>query len=71
MRPIVPPPPSSRCRCGGELRLKRIESAYETLRDERARDYLGKQTEIFVCTRCSLEHKYIIDAHPYAAMATH
>jgi len=62
MRPIVPPPPSSRCQCGGELRLKRIEPAYEIL---------GKQSDIFVCTRCGLEEKFIVDANPYSAAIPH
>ena len=68
MRPIVPPLPSSRCKCGGELRLKRIESAYENLRVEPGYS-IGKQAGVFVCTRCSREQKIIIDANPYAAIA--
>jgi hypothetical protein len=43
MRPLVEPPPSLRCTCGGELRLKLIETA-GTFR---------KQREILVCTDCS------------------
>ena len=31
MRPLVEPPPSLRCMCGGELRLKLIEPADRTL----------------------------------------
>jgi hypothetical protein len=30
MRPLVQPPPSLRCMCGGELRLKLIEPADRT-----------------------------------------
>ena len=38
MRPLVEPPPSLRCMCGGELRLKLIHPADRTS---------GKQREIF------------------------
>jgi hypothetical protein len=68
MRPIVPPPPSSRCKCGGELRLKRIEPAHDTFRNEPAYAIPGKQCEILVCTRCSREQQFIVDANPYATM---
>jgi uncharacterized protein with PIN domain len=47
MRILVEPPPSSRCEvCGGELRLKQIESANHTL---------DLDTEIFVCAKCGQE----------------
>jgi hypothetical protein len=47
MRTLVEPPPSSRCdRCGGELRLKQIESANRTL---------DLENEIFVCIVCCVE----------------
>jgi hypothetical protein len=55
MRPLVEPPPSSRCMCGGELRLKLIEPA------DRA---FGKQIEIFVCTNCSREQTFLADRNP-------
>jgi hypothetical protein len=52
MRPLVEPPPSSRCNlCGGELLLKRIEVANRTLD-------LDKQ--IFVCANCSREESYLV-----------
>ena len=47
MRTLVEPPPSSRCEvCGGELRLKQIESANHAL---------DLDNEIFVCIKCSRE----------------
>jgi len=47
MRPLVQPPPSSRCDlCGGELRLKQIESANRALELD---------CEIFVCVKCGRE----------------
>lgn len=57
MRPLVEPPPSLRCTCGGELRLKLIETA-GTFR---------KQREIFVCTDCSREQTFLADRNPYVA----
>jgi uncharacterized protein with PIN domain len=50
MRHLVQPPPSSRCElCGGELRLKQIESANLTLELD---------CEIFVCVKCAHEQSY-------------
>jgi hypothetical protein len=47
MRTLVEPPPSSHCDfCGGELRLKQIESANLTL---------DLDNEIFVCVKCHRE----------------
>ena len=47
MRTLVEPPPTSRCQhCGGELRLKKIESANRTL---------DLDNEIFVCIKCGSE----------------
>jgi hypothetical protein len=44
MRTLVEPPPSSRCdKCGGELRLKLIESASHIL---------DLDNQIFVCAKC-------------------
>jgi len=52
MRAVTQPPPSSRCvKCGGELRLKRIEPA--------ARD-LNLENEIFVCANCGLERSLTV-----------
>lgn len=52
MRAITQPPPSSRCeKCGGELRLKRIETA------ERG---LNLAHEIFVCASCGLERSLTV-----------
>jgi hypothetical protein len=56
MRPLVEPPPSSRCICGGELQLKLIEAAERSL---------GKQREIFVCTSCDREQTFLADQDPY------
>jgi len=58
MRPLVEPPPSLRCMCGCELRLKLIEPGDRTF---------GKQREIFVCTNCSREQTLFADRNPYVA----
>jgi hypothetical protein len=53
MRTLVEPPPSSRCDlCGGELRLKQIESANSTL---------DLESEIFVCAKCGREQSYTVE----------
>ncbi len=47
MRTLVEPPPSSHCDlCGGELRLKLIESANSDV---------DLDTEILVCIKCGRE----------------
>jgi hypothetical protein len=52
MRTLVEPPPSSHCDvCGGELRLKQIESANRTL---------DLDCEIFVCVMCGREQSYTV-----------
>ena len=56
MRPLVEPPPSLYCICGGELQLKLIEPAASTL---------GKQREIFICKNCSREQTFLADWNPY------
>jgi hypothetical protein len=49
---ITQPPPSSRCdQCGGELRLKLIESGNREL---------DLDNEIFVCVKCGHELSYIV-----------
>ena len=56
MRTLVQPPPSSHCDlCGGELRLKKIESANRTLELE---------DEILVCVTCGRERLYTV-SHNY------
>lgn len=55
MRTFVEPPPSSRCKfCGGELRLKLIESANPNL---------DLDNEIFVCVDCGREQSYAVSHH--------
>ena len=56
MRPLVEPPPSLHCMCGGELQLKLIEPAARAL---------GKQREIFICTNCSREQTFLAERNPY------
>lgn len=52
MRTLVEPPPWSHCdKCGGELRLKRIESASHEL---------DLEHEVFVCIKCGHEKWYIV-----------
>jgi hypothetical protein len=60
MRPLVEPPPSLHCICGGELLLKLIEPAASTL---------GKQREIFVCTNCRRDQTFLADRNPYVPPA--
>jgi uncharacterized protein with PIN domain len=53
MRTLVQPPPSSQCKlCGGELRLKAVESANR---------HLDLENEIFVCIKCGREEAYTVD----------
>ena len=52
MRAMTQPPPSSRCsKCGGELRLKRIEAG------DRGLDL---ENEIFVCVQCGREQSLTV-----------
>ena len=52
MRTLVQPPPSSHCSlCGGELRLKQIESVNRAL---------ALDNEIFVCVKCGREQSYTV-----------
>lgn len=52
MRPITTPPPSSHCeKCGGELRLKKIELADGGL---------GLDYEILVCVNCGHEQSLTV-----------
>jgi hypothetical protein len=52
MRTMTQPPPSSQCdKCGGELRLKLIETA------ERGLDL---ENEIFVCADCGREQSLTV-----------
>jgi uncharacterized protein with PIN domain len=56
MRTITPPPPSSRCdQCGGELRLKLIETAGWRL---------NLENEILVCANCGREQSLTVDHDP-------
>jgi hypothetical protein len=53
MRTITQPPPSSHCnQCGGELRLKLIETADRGL---------NLENEIFVCENCDREHSLTVN----------
>ena len=52
MRPLVEPPKSLRCyHCGGELRLKQIESA---------NSIMGLENRIFVCAICDYEKVSVV-----------
>ena len=56
MRALVEPPPSSYCNlCGGQLLLKRIETANRALELD---------NQIFVCANCGREQSYIV-AHDH------
>ena len=51
-RTLIQPPPSSHCnQCGGELRLKQIK---------RANDTLDLDYQILVCAECGREQSYIM-----------
>ena len=57
MRPLVQPPPSTRCsRCSGELRLKRFEP------DNRPTESVK---EIFVCANCGYELACVVAPDKY------
>src|SRR4029078_4734451 len=62
MRPYVDPPPTLRCSCAGELRLKLIEPADRTRQ---------KQREIFFCKTCGREQTLLADRNPYMASHPH
>ncbi len=58
MRPIVPPPLSTKCSCGGELRLKKVQLA---------RSAWGNAVdEVFVCARCNRERTIIAHLDKYS-----
>ena len=62
MRTLVQPPPSSHCDlCGGELRLKLVDSANRAL---------DLENEIFVCAICGHELSCIVDHDKYAGHTT-
>jgi hypothetical protein len=57
MRTFVEPPPSSHCHlCGGELRLKLIESTNRGL---------DLDSEIFVCIKCGREQSCTVSHNHY------
>jgi rRNA maturation endonuclease Nob1 len=59
MRTLIEPPPSTHCdSCGGELRLKLVETANRTM---------DLENEIFVCERCGREISFITHHDKYAA----
>ena len=58
MRTLVEPPCLPRCElCGGEMRLKQVESANRTL---------DLESEIFVCVKCGHEQACIV-SHNHTA----
>jgi uncharacterized protein with PIN domain len=58
MRKLVQPPPFTRCDlCGGELRLKLVETANSAL---------DLENEIFVCSSCNRELSFVVDHDKYA-----
>ncbi len=58
MRPIVEPPPSTKCPCGGELRLKQVQLANRPL------DFAVD--EVFICARCGIERTFLSRPDKYA-----
>lgn len=63
MRALVEPIPSLRCcQCGGELRLKQIETANRIV---------GLENRIFVCAVCDYEQAYTMPRQnqPHAALS--
>jgi hypothetical protein len=58
MRTLIQPPPSTHCDlCGGELRLKQVESANPTL---------DLDNEIFVCVKCGHEPSCTVSHNHHA-----
>jgi uncharacterized protein with PIN domain len=58
MRKTVEPPPSSRCdRCGGQLKLKRVDAAHAAL---------GLSSTIYVCGSCGSERAFVSHQDNYA-----
>jgi transposase len=61
VRRIVEPPPSSLCdRCGGQLKLKRIDTANSVL---------GLNRQIFACAKCGNERLFVAQRDLYASQA--
>ena len=58
MRPLVEPPPSRCDTCGGELRLRLIESVDHTL---------ALSNEIFVCSACCREWSFTVSQDSFFA----
>jgi hypothetical protein len=59
---LVQPPSSPSCElCGGELRLKHVESANPTL---------DLDNEIFVCVKCGHEQSCRVSHNHHGAMTT-
>jgi hypothetical protein len=59
MRNTVEPPPTSRCdACGGQLTLKRVDAAHSIF---------GTNSNVFVCTTCGRERKFVVRYDPNAA----
>jgi Zn finger protein HypA/HybF involved in hydrogenase expression len=58
MRKFTEPPPSSRCeRCGGHLKLKRVETANTVL---------GMNAQVFACSKCGGERSFVAQRDLYA-----
>jgi hypothetical protein len=58
MRKTVEPPPSSQCdRCGGQLKLKRVDAAHAVL---------GLSSTIYVCGTCGTERAFVSQRDNYA-----
>lgn len=62
MRPLVEPPPSTKCSCGGELRLKKVQLARSAWDRE--------VDEVFVCARCNCECTMIVGLDKYSVPPT-
>jgi len=68
MRKTVEPPPTIRCdRCGGQLTLKRVETAHSIF---------GANSNVFVCSNCGTERAFVVrnDAdgpHLFASQNVH
>jgi hypothetical protein len=59
MRTLVQPPPSTHCDlCGGELRLKRVDTANRAL---------NLENQILICANCGRELSCIVEHDKYGA----
>lgn len=61
MRKITEPPPAMQCgKCGGQLRLKHVDTANAAL---------GLNSNVFACTTCGVERAFVAHRDHYSSGA--